>query len=207
MATINVYDTTGNKVSRMKLDDGIFKAEVKEHLLHAVVLYQLAKRRAGTHKVKNRSDVSGGGRKPWKQKGTGRARAGTIRAAQFRGGGVVFGPHPRDHSFKLNRKERATALKSALSRRVSEKKLVVLDDLQIDAPKTRTMVDLMAQFKLDDMLLVLPERDENIVRSSQNIQSITVLPCEGVNVYDVLRRKSLVMTKGAVKALVARLGE
>jgi len=205
MPTIDVYNINREKVSEIALDDTVFGADVKEHLLYAVVRYQMAKKRQGTHKVKTRSEVSGGGRKPWRQKGTGRARQGSIRSPIWRGGGVVFGPTPRDHSFKLNKKVRAAALRSALSRRVAEGAIVVLDKFEIDVPRTRTVADFMKRFDLSDALFVIPERDERFTKSARNIPTVTVLPTEGLNVYDVLQRRNLVLTKGALEAVTQRL--
>ena len=206
MTTIDVYNTQREKVSQIDLDDAIFGGEVKEHLLYAVVRYQMAARRQGTHKTKGRSEVAGGGRKPWKQKGTGRARQGSIRSPQWRGGGTIFGPVPRDHSFKLNKKVRAAALRSALARRAQEGALVVLDKFEVAEPKTRVVVDFLERFELSDALFVLPVQDEKFSLSARNIPTVTVLPTEGLNVYDVLRRKNLVLTKGALEAVTQRLG-
>jgi len=205
MATVDVYSMDKKKVGSVDLDDTIFGADVKSHLLHAAVRYQLAKRRQGTHAVKRRSDVRGGGKKPYKQKGTGRARQGTIRAPQWRGGGVVFGPEPRDHSIGMNKKERRTALCCALSKRVADDAVVVLDDFGFDAPKTKQVVAFLERFGLGDALLVLAEGDEIVTRSARNLSNVTVLPSAGVNVYDILLRDSLVITQGAVEALTKRL--
>lgn len=206
MATIDVHNASGAKVDTIDLPDAIFGADVLEHLLYAAVRYQRAKARAGTHQVKERSDVRGGGRKPWKQKGTGRARQGSIRAPQWRGGGIVFGPRTRSHAHKMNKQMRRTALCSALSRRLSESKIVVLDDLVLPEIKTKQVANLMKTFSLEDMLLVVGADQENVVRSARNLPSVTVLPPEGVNVYDVLKHKTVVLTRGAVNALVARVG-
>lgn len=204
MATIDMFNTERSKVGEIELHDSVFGAEVREHLLYAAVRYQRAKRRAGTHKVKERAEVRGGGRKPWRQKGTGRARQGSIRSPQWRGGGVVFGPRVRSHAFKLNRKVRRLALVSALSRRASESALVVLDKFELEQIKTRLVADFQQRFEIDTMLVVAP-RDEVLYKSARNLAGVTVLPPEGVNVYDILRHKSLVMTKDAVEALTARL--
>ena len=204
MATVDVYSSSREKVGELALEDAVFGAEVKEHLLYAAVRYQRAKARAGTHKVKERAEVSGGGRKPWRQKGTGRARQGSTRSPQWRGGGVVFGPRVRSHAFKLNKKVRRQALISALSRRVEDQALVVLEDWELAEIKTRHVADFMGRFELVDMLLVA-ERDEKLTRSARNISSVTVLAPEGINVYDVLKRRNLVMTRAAVDAVTARL--
>jgi len=206
MPTIDVHNADGKKVSTVDLDDAIFGVEVKEHLLYAAVRYQRAKARSGTHKVKERAEVRGGGKKPYRQKGTGRARQGTIRAPQWRGGGVVFGPRVRSHAHKLNKKVRRSALCSALTRRVEDDALVVLDALTLPEPKTRQVKELMQQFKLDDMLLVISDRDENILKSANNLSNVTVLLSEGLNVYDILLRDNLVFTQDAVAAVTARLG-
>ncbi|MCB9676507.1 MAG: 50S ribosomal protein L4 [Alphaproteobacteria bacterium] len=205
MATVDVYSMDKKKVGSVELDDAIFGAEVKPHLLHAAVRYQLAKRRQGTHAVKRRADVTGGGKKPYKQKGTGRARQGTTRAPQWRGGGVVFGPEPRDHAIGMNKKERRAALCSALSKRVADNALVVLDTLSFDAPKTKQVVDLLQRFEMGSALLVLPEGDDAVEKSARNLPNVTVIRSGGVNVYDILRRDNLVITQDAVEALTKRL--
>ncbi len=205
MPQIDVYNAAGEKVDTIDLAEEVFGAEVREHLLYAAVRYQRAKARAGTHQTKERSDVRGGGRKPYRQKGTGRARQGSTRATQWRGGGTVFGPRTRSHAHKMNKRMRRQALCSALSRRAGESRVFVLDELAFDAPKTRQVVALMKALDLDDMLLVIGARDDNVERSARNLKSVTVLPPEGVNVYDVLRRDALVLTRDAVGALTARL--
>jgi large subunit ribosomal protein L4 len=206
MPNVDVYNLNREKVGQVVLDDTVFAGEVKEHLLYAAVRYQLAKRRAGTHKVKGRAEVSGGGRKPFRQKGTGRARAGTTRAPHMRGGGVVHGPIPRSHAFKLNKSVRRAALLSALARRIAEEKVVVLDSLEFAEIKTRQIVDFLKRFELGDALIVLGGRDETVERSSRNLSAVTVVPPEGLNVYDILRRNNLVLTQSAVDAITARLG-
>lgn len=206
MASINVYNQNREQVGEVELSDAVFGAEVKSHLLHAVVRKQLAARRQGTHAVKRRSDVSGGGRKPFRQKGTGRARQGTTRAAQMRGGGVVFGPNPRSYDFKINKKEMASALRSALSHRAAEGNLVVLEDLQFDAPKTREFVAILERFEMGDALVVLAGDNANAELSSRNLSNVTLLQSSGLNVYDILHRSQLVMTRAAVDAVTARLG-
>jgi large subunit ribosomal protein L4 len=206
MASINVYNQQNEQVGEIELDDMVFGAEVKEHLLHAVVRKQLAARRAGTHAVKRRSDVRGGGRKPFKQKGTGRARQGTSRAPHMRGGGVVFGPNPRSYDFKVNKREMRAALCGAISRRVAEGRIIVLDDIQFDGPKTKSFKAFLAAFGAADALLVVDGSNENVELSARNLQNVTVLPPVGVNVYDVLHRSQLFMTKSAVEAVTSRLG-
>jgi large subunit ribosomal protein L4 len=205
MPTVDVYNVNREKVGSLDLADAVFGADVKEHLLYAAVRYQRAAARQGTHKAKERAEVRGGGKKPFRQKGTGRARQGSTRSPQWRGGGVVFGPRVRSHAFKLNKKVRKAALCSALSRRCGEDRVVVLDELAFDAPKTKQVTELMKRFDVKDMLLVaLP--NENVARSARNLASVTVLPPEGVNVYDVLLRGHLVVTKDAASALAERLG-
>jgi large subunit ribosomal protein L4 len=207
MPTIEVFNTNREKVSDLELSDAVFGAEVKEQLIFATVRYQLAKRRQGTHKVKSRSEVSGGGAKPFKQKGTGRARQGTTRAPQWRGGGRVHGPTPRSYAFKLNKKVRAAALRSALSRRCGENALTVVDGITFPEIKTKLVKELMKRFELADTLVVDAKPSAELVKSARNLSEVTVLPVEGVNVLDIIRRKNLVLTQSAVDALTARLGE
>ena len=206
MPKLDVYSTAKKKVGSVELSDAVFGAEVKEHLFHAAVRYQLAKRRAGTHSTKGRTDVRGGGRKPFRQKGTGRARQGTSRAVQMRGGGVVHGPHPRSHAHGMNKKTRKAALVSALSRRVEEKAVTVFDAFELKEIKTKSVVEIMKRFAFDDLLLVLSEKDETVMRSSRNIPGVTVLPAVGLNVYDVLKHNNIAFTQGAVEAVTERLG-
>lgn len=206
MPTVDVFNQQREKVGSLDLDVAVFGSEVKLHLLHAVVRYQLAKRRSGNHRVKQRSEVSGGGRKPWKQKGSGRARQGSTRSPQWRGGGVVFGPTPRNHGFKLNKKVRILALRSALSKRVADGAVVVLDDMKLAEVKTKSVVEFLSRFEMKDMLFVTSVRDEVIEKSARNLPNVTVVPFEGLNVYDVLRRTNLVMTRAAVDAVATRLG-
>jgi large subunit ribosomal protein L4 len=193
-------------VGEVDLIDSIFGTEVKEHLFYAAVRYQMAARRAGTHQVKGRTQVSGGGRKPFRQKGTGRARQGTTRAVQFRGGGVVHGPHNRSHAHNLPKKVRRAALMSALSRRAEENAVTVFETFQLAECKTKGFLDIMKRFEFEDLLLVLTEKDENVIKSARNIQGVKVLPVEGLNVYDILDHKNLALTSSAVDAVVARLG-
>ncbi len=205
MPTVDIFNLKHEKVGSLELSDAVFGAPVKEHLFYDMVRYQLAARRAGTHAVKGRAQVSGGGRKPWKQKGTGRARQGSIRSPQWRGGGVVHGPHPRSHAIDLPKKVRRAALRSALSRRCGEQALWVVDAFTFPEIKTRNVVNVMEAFEFDDMLLVLSQKDETVLRSARNLQKVTVLPVEGLNVYDVLRHRNLVVTADAVEQIVARL--
>jgi large subunit ribosomal protein L4 len=206
MPKVDVYSIGRDKVGSKELPDAVFGAEVKEHLFHTIVRYQLAKRRAGTHATKSRARVNGGGKKPYKQKGTGRARQGTRRAPQYAGGGVVFGPHPRSHAFDLPKKVRRAALRSALSRRVGEGEFIVFDTFVLDGIKTKGFVKVMNAFEVTDMLLVLDAKDEAVLKSSRNLQGVTVLPVEGLNVYDILKHRKLAMTSAAVDSIVARLG-
>ena len=206
MPVVDVYNFAHEKTDTVDLPEGVFGAEVKPHLIHAVVRYQLAKRRAGTHKVKTRAEVAGGGRKPHKQKGTGRARAGTTRAAQWRGGGVVFGPKPRSYAFDINKKERAQALRGALSTRVADGTAFVLESLDLTEIKTKSVVDFMTRFELTDALIVMDSIDEVVTKSTRNLKNVTVINSAGINVYDILKKNNLVMTKGAVAALSERLG-
>lgn len=203
----DVFNTAKKKVGSVDLDEAIFGAEVKEHLFYDAVRYQMARRRQGSHQTKGRTEVSGGGKKPFKQKGTGRARQGTTRAAQMRGGGVVFGPHNRDHSHKMPKKVRRAALKSALSRRVEEKAMTVFDAFEMEAIKTKDFKAVMDNFGFDSLLLVLDSPSDNVSRSARNLPGVTVLPVTGLNVYDILNHKNLAMTKSAVEGVVARLGE
>jgi large subunit ribosomal protein L4 len=206
MPSVTVYNTEKEEVGSLDLADAVFGTEVKEHLFWTVVRYQLAKRRQGTHKVKNRAEVSGGGKKPFRQKGTGRARAGTTRAVHWRGGGRAFGPTPRDHGHKVNKKVRRAALKSALSRRTEEGALTVFDAFTMPEIKTKEFVSVMTTFGFDDLLLVLSTKDETVAKSARNVQGVTVLPVDGLNVYDILRHKNVAITKDAVDGIVARLG-
>ena len=205
MPTVNIYTTGKKKKGSIDLDESVFGAEVREHLFHALVRYQLAARRAGTHATKGRAQVAGGGKKPYRQKGTGRARQGTRRAPQFRGGGVVHGPHPRSHAHKLNKKTRAAALRSALSRRTEENALTVFDKFEFKEIKTKNFIKVLNTFKMDDLLLVISEKDETVMRSARNIPGVTVLPACGLNVYDILKHRNLALTSAAVEAVTERL--
>ncbi|MCB9777337.1 MAG: 50S ribosomal protein L4 [Alphaproteobacteria bacterium] len=206
MPTVDMYNTAREKVGSIDLDEAVFGAEVKPHLFHTVVRYQLAKRRAGTHATKTRAQVSGGGKKPWRQKGTGRARQGTTRAVHWRGGGVVHGPHPRSHAHKLPKKVRAAALRCALSKRVQDEALTVFDAFTLSEIKTKEFAKVLKAFEFDDLLLVLPAKDDVVARSARNIPGVTVLPVEGLNVYDVLKHKNLALTQDAVAGVLQRLG-
>ena len=201
MANVSVYNMEGKEVEKIDLSDAVFGVEINEHLVHMAVVQQLANNRQGTQKAKTRSEVSGGGRKPWRQKGTGHARQGSIRAPQWTGGGVVFAPVPRDYSFKLNKKEKRLALKSALTSRVQENKLIVVDELKMDAIKTKSFKQVMDNLKVAKGLVVLAENDENVVMSAKNIYGIDTTLTNEINVYDILKAGTLVLTKDAVKKI------
>jgi large subunit ribosomal protein L4 len=198
MANVSVYNIEGKVVGSIELNDGIFGVEMNEHLVHLAVLQQLANKRQGTQSAKTRSEVRGGGRKPWKQKGTGHARQGSTRAPQWKGGGVVFAPKPRDYSFKLNRKEKRLALKSALTSRVVAEKIYVLDELNFDTIKTKKMASVLDNLKVNKALVVIGEKNDNVILSARNIPSVrTALP-NTLNVYDILKYDTLVVTKDAL---------
>jgi len=198
MAKIVVYDINRNQVAERELDDAVFNTEVKEYLIHDMVRYQLAARRQGTAKTKVRSEVRGGGRKPYKQKGTGNARQGSNRAPNHPGGGTVFGPTPRDYEFKLNRKVKKSALKSALSARYRDEQMVVLNALQLEQISTQGFVEVLKRFALEKALVVVEGENRNLELSARNLPNIKVLHADGVNVYDVMRYPNLVLTTGAV---------
>lgn len=198
MANVSVYNMEGKEVGKIDLNDAVFGVEVNEHLVHMAVVQQLANKRQGTQKAKTRSEVSGGGRKPWRQKGTGHARQGSIRAPQWKGGGVVFAPVPRDYSFKLNKKEKRAALKSALTSRVQENKLIVVEELKFDEIKTKNFKKVMDNLKVDKALVVLGDKNENTVLSARNIPTIQTAYADSINVYDVMNGGTLVLTKDAV---------
>ncbi|MDP9728503.1 50S ribosomal protein L4 [Alicyclobacillus tolerans] len=198
MPKLPVYNMQAEQVGEVELNEKLFAAPVRTDLMHEVVLMYLAGQRRGTHKVKGRSEVSGGGRKPWRQKGTGRARQGSIRAPQWKGGGVVFGPTPRSYKYKLTKKVRRAALYSALTSKIDEGKVIVLDQLNLSDIKTKHMVALLKRFELNKALLVDAEKIENVWLSARNIPGIKYVPANGVNVYDLLRHEHLVLTKDAV---------
>ena len=201
MANVVVYNMEGNEVGTIELSDAVFGVEVNEHLVHMAVVQQLANKRQGTQKAKTRSEVSGGGRKPWRQKGTGHARQGSTRAPQWTGGGVVFAPVPRDYSFKLNRKEKRAALKSALTSRVQANKLIVVDELKFDGIKTKNFKQVMDNLKVEKGLVVLNENDANVVLSARNLPTINTTLTSTLNVYDVMKAGTVVLTKDAVKTI------
>ena len=196
MANVTVYNMEGNEVGTLELNDAVFGVEVNEHLVHLAVVQQLANNRQGTQKAKTRSEVSGGGRKPWRQKGTGHARQGSTRAPQWTGGGVVFAPVPRDYSFKMNKKERRLALKSALTSRVQENKLVVLDELKLDAIKTKDMQNVLNNLKVEKAMVVTD--NENVIISTRNIPNVITASVSTLNVFDVLKYNTVVLDKAAV---------
>ena len=201
MAKVSVYNMEGKEVETMELDDAVFGVEVNEHLVHMAVVQQLANNRQGTQKAKTRSEVRGGGRKPWRQKGTGHARQGSTRAPQWTGGGVVFAPTPRDYSFKLNKKEKRAALKSALSSRVAENKFVVVDELKFDAIKTKDFAKVMSNLGVEKALVVINDNDTNVVMSAKNIPTVKTASTSTINVYDILKYNTVVVTKDAVDTI------
>ena len=201
MANVSVYNMEGNEVGTLELNDAVFGVEVNEHLVHLAVIQHLANRRQGTQKAKTRSEVSGGGRKPWRQKGTGHARQGSTRAPQWTGGGVVFAPVPRDYSFKMNRKEKRLALKSALTSRVAENKLIVLDELKFDGIKTKNMQKVLDNLKVDKALVVIADNDQNVLLSARNIADIKMAQTGTINVFDILKYNTVIVTKAAAAAI------
>ena len=201
MANVSVYNMEGKEVETMELDDAVFGVDVNEHLVHMAVVQQLANNRQGTQKAKTRSEVRGGGRKPWRQKGTGHARQGSTRAPQWTGGGVVFAPTPRDYSFKLNKKEKRAALKSALSSRVAENKFVVVDELKFDAIKTKDFAKVMSNLGVEKALVVINDNDTNVVMSAKNIPTVKTASTSTINVYDILKYNTVVVTKDAVNTI------
>ncbi len=201
MAKVSVYNMEGSQIGEMELSDAVFGVEVNEHLVHMAVVQQLANNRQGTQSAKNRSAVSGGGRKPWRQKGTGHARQGSTRAPQWTGGGVVFAPQPRSYRFKLNRKEKQLALKSALTSRVNESKFLVLDELKLDEIKTKKFQSVLNNLKVNKALVVLDENDQNVILSARNIPDVKTAQTNTINVYDILKYNTVVITKAAVEKI------
>ena len=202
MANVTVYNMEGNEVGTMELNDAVFGVEINEHLVHLAVVRQLANNRQGTQKAKTRSEVSGGGRKPWRQKGTGHARQGSIRAPQWTGGGVVFAPVPRDYEVKMNKKERRAALKSALTSKVQENKLVVVDSLALAEAKTKEMQKVLTNLKADKALVVTADDDDQkVVLSARNIADVQTATVNTINVYDVMKHSTVVVTKDAVASI------
>ena len=199
MANVSVYNMEGKEVGTIELSDAVFGVEVNEHLVHLAVVQQLANKRQGTQKAKTRSEVSGGGRKPWRQKGTGHARQGSTRSPQWTGGGVVFAPAPRDYSFKMNRKEKQAALKSALTDKVLSNSLIVVDELKMDETKTKKLAEVMVNLKATrKALVVMNDKDENVLLSARNLPEVKTALTNTINVYDVMNAKTLVLTKDAV---------
>ena len=201
MANVSVYNIEGKEVGSIELNDAVFGLEVNEHLVHMAVVNQLANNRQGTQSAKTRSEVSGGGRKPWRQKGTGHARQGSTRSPQWTGGGVVFAPKPRDYSFKMNKKEKRIALLSALSSKVADNKIVVLDAFNLDEVKTKKFAEVMSNLKVDKALVVIEGENKNVVLSGRNIPTVKVSATNEINTYDVLKYETLVVTKAAVEKL------
>ncbi len=202
MANVSVYNMEGSEVGKMDLNDKVFAAKVNEHLMHMAVVLQLANKRQGTQKAKTRSEVSGGGRKPWRQKGTGHARQGSTRAPQWTGGGMVFAPVPRDYSFKMNKKEKANALRSALTTKVNEEKFLVMDSLKFDEIKTKQMVKVMDALKVNKALVVLDGEDNaNVELSARNIQGVRTVRSNAISVYDILKYDTVIITKSAVEKI------
>jgi large subunit ribosomal protein L4 len=198
MANVTVYNIEGKKVGTLELNDAVFGVQINDHLVHMAVVQQLANKRQGTQSAKTRAEVSGGGRKPWRQKGTGHARQGSTRSPQWKGGGVVFAPKPRDYSFKMNKKEKALAIKSALTSRVNEAKFFVLDDLSFDAIKTKKMKAVFENLKVEKALLVLDKKNDNVQLSARNLPKVRTVLTNSINVYDILKYDTLVLTKDAV---------
>ena len=201
MANVSVYNMEGNEVGTMELNDAVFGVEINEHLVHLAVVRQLANNRQGTQKAKTRSEVRGGGRKPWRQKGTGHARQGSTRSPQWTGGGVVFAPVPRDYSFKMNKKEKRAALKSALTSRVVENKFVVVDELKLDEIKTKKFVEVLKNLNVEKALVVLNDMDEKVIASAANIPTVKTTQTNELNVFDVLKYDTVVVTKAAVATI------
>ena len=201
MAKVSVYNMEGKEVGNMDLNDAVFGVEINEHLVHMAVVQQLANNRQGTQKAKTRSEVSGGGRKPWRQKGTGHARQGSTRAPQWTGGGVVFAPVPRDYSFKINKKEKRAALKSALTSRVEAQKFVVLDELKLDAIKTKDFVKVLNNLNVSKALVVMGDKDVVIEKSAANVPDVKTTQATLLNVYDILKYDTVITTKAAVEKI------
>ena len=201
MANVSVYNMEGKEVGTIELNDAVFGVEVNEHLVHMAVVQQLANNRQGTQKAKTRSEVSGGGRKPWRQKGTGHARQGSTRSPQWAGGGVVFAPVPRDYSFKLNKKEKRAALKSALTDKVANAKLIVVDELKFEEIKTKNFAQVMKNLDVNNGLVVVNENDVNVMMSAKNIADVKMALPNTINVYDIMKAGKVVLTKDAVKTI------
>ena len=201
MATVAVYNIEGKEVDKLELNDNVFGVEINEHLVHLAVVSQLANGRQGTQSAKTRSEVSGGGRKPWRQKGTGHARQGSTRSPQWTGGGVVFAPKPRDYSMKMNKREKQIAIKSALTSKVQDSKLIVVDEFKLDEIKTSKFAQILDNLKAPKALVVTKDKDEKVVLSARNIPTVKSTMTNSINVYDILKYDSLVITKDAVAAI------
>ena len=201
MANVKVYNIEGKEVGTIELSDAVFGVEVNEHLMHMAVVQQLANKRQGTQQAKTRSEVSGGGKKPWRQKGTGHARQGSTRAPQWTGGGVVFAPTPRDYSFKLNKKEKRAALKSALSSRVAENKFIVIDEMKFEEIKTKNFQTMLNNLSVAKALVVIEEGNTNAVLSARNIADVKTAATNTINVYDILKYNTVIVSKAAVEAI------
>ncbi len=201
MATVAVYNIEGKEVDKLELNDNVFGVEINEHLVHLAVVSQLANSRQGTQSAKTRSEVSGGGKKPWRQKGTGHARQGSTRAPHFTGGGVVFAPKPRDYSMKMNKREKQIAMKSALTSKVQDSKLIVVDEFKLDEIKTSKFVEILGNLKAPQALVVTKDKDEKVILSARNIPTVKTTMTNSINVYDILKYDALVMTKDAVAAI------
>ena len=201
MANVALYNMEGTQVGEIELNDAVFGVEVNEHLVHMAVVQQLANNRQGTQSAKTRNEVRGGGKKPWRQKGTGHARQGSTRAAQWTGGGMIFAPKPRDYSFKMNKKEKQAALKSALTSRVQDSKFIVLDELKMEDAKTKAFAQILKNLKVEKALVVLDTNDQNVVLSARNIPEVKTALTNTINVYDVMKYETVVATKAAVAAI------
>ena len=201
MANVAIYNMEGKEVGTMELNDAVFGVEINEHLVHLAAVSQLANKRQGTQKAKTRSEVSGGGRKPWRQKGTGHARQGSTRAPQWTGGGMVFAPVPRDYTIRLNKKEKRAALKSVLTSKVQENKFIVVDELKFDEIKTKAMKNVLANLKADKALVILNDNDQNVVLSARNIEGVETALTNTINVFDLLKHNTVVVTKAAVETI------
>jgi len=201
MAKVSVFNMDGKELEQIELSDAVFGVEVNEHLVHLAVVQQLANNRQGTQKAKTRSEVSGGGKKPWRQKGTGHARQGSTRAPQWTGGGVVFAPVPRSYELKMNKKEKRAAIRSALTSRVQDNKLVVLDELKLDEIKTKQMQKVLDNLKLNKALVVLADNDKNVVLSARNIEGVKTAQVGTINVFDILKYNTVVLTKASAAAI------
>ena len=198
MANVSVFNMEGKEVDKLELNDAVFAAPINEHLVHMAVVQQLANKRQGTQSAKTRSEVSGGGKKPWRQKGTGHARQGSTRAPQWTGGGVVFAPKPRDYSFKMNKKEKNAAIKSVLTSKVNDSKFIVLDNLTLEGIKTKEVVAVLKNLNVEKALIVTAEKDENVLLSARNIPTVRTAMTNTINVYDLLKYDTVVVTKDAV---------